>query len=210
MVRKTGLPIRKRFIKQNEYHSIFIVTIDIVFEEEQTEALNPQVMFETLYFEQLHADILLADKGDMRKVCTDQLRQIIDKQFRIDGKIDVKNEDWISVMDEMMINSNKHGKRINDTIPEFIGIQLCPYEKGVSCGNFIHHAEEPEGTKSTSRKDLSKNEIRQILKTPELDSERFKGRGFSKIIAKAQSPLKFNFVENYFEHLYFLNTVYLV
>ena len=211
MARKTGQPIRKRFVRQSNYHSIFIMTIDIVFDEEQVKASIPQVTFETLYFEQLHAEILLAYKGDMREVCTNELKQIIDKQFRINGQVDVEHEDWIIVMNEMLANANKHGKQINTTIPGFIGIQVRPFEKSVSCGNFIDFEEVPTIEEYITKiKDLSKKEIRQILKNPEFDYSRFKGKGLLDIISKAKGPLRFEFVENYFEHMYFLNSVRLV
>lgn len=199
IVRKSGLPIYKKFIPLNETYSIFLLGLEISTINSKQTTINLNSI-EKSYKTFVKDDVLLLYKGDFSSSSNSSIIEILNSNFIKGDEIEADKLKNIAIIIEIMQNVSKHGKIVNGIKEGFFAIKKNNNELFIECSNYIYKESFGAFKKNLNKiKSSTKIEIdelyKKILSNSYLSSNNNAGLGLLEIARLTNNSFTFNFHE---------------
>lgn len=200
MVRKSGLPLNKRFLPMSDGFSLLILSIEIPISEDLKEHKVDIDLIGARYKKLAEADILMLYKGDFSSSSNNNIINMLSSNFATEGEIRSDQVKNIVAVIEVMQNVSKHGRKINEYKDGIFALSITNGELYIRCGNFINR-DESDSLRATlkSIKSCSIEEIetmyRNRLSNSYLTDEDNSGLGLLEIARFTGNSFEYSFEE---------------
>jgi hypothetical protein len=200
MVRKSGLPLQKKFVSLTEGYSLLILGIEIRISSAIIENKVNINSVEKFYKQLVEDGILLLYKGDFSSSTNSNLIEMLNNNFLKNGEIDPTKLKNIVAIIEVMQNVSKHGKLINGLKEGMLAIKKLNGELFIECSNFVNKEDydslksKLKKIKSYSKKELEKKYKEKIMNSY-LSEDDNGGLGLLEIARFTNNTFSYYFVE---------------
>lgn len=195
MARKTGYPIRYKFVDIDDEYARFYMTLDVVFNG-QNKPQTPIETYEKLYNEQVLDRFIFIFKGDFGEESNENLLGLLETKYIENENLDFHEVERFQILVEMLQNVAKHGAEHKGRIEGTLGIKLTPTGQQIVVGNYIPSAKrkflidylnEINGLDSQALKTRYLKEMSKLNDSPDHNG----GFGLLQIARLVKHPLDF-------------------
>ena len=137
MVRKSGLPLKKKFVPVSKDISLAILSLEVINNKENKSPVFNIENIEKLYKKLSEKNILMIYKGDFSSSSNSSILEMLNNNFLKNEMIDPANIKNIVSIIEVMQNVSKHGKKINGNSEGIFSISGKESDLFIECGNFV-------------------------------------------------------------------------
>lgn len=208
MVRKSSLPLQKKFIPLTHGFSLLLMGIMLPFSENININSIDISNVGKLYRFLVEEDILLLYKGDFSSASNANIIEMLNSNFMLNGKIDPAMLKNIVTIIEVMQNVSKHGKQINGNTEGIFAIKELGGDIFIECSNFVK--EEDYGNLKSILKEIKECDIDEIekkykqkMKQSYLSDNENAGLGLLEIARFTQNKFTYYFVETADKQIFF-------
>jgi len=201
MIRKSKLPLQKKFIKINAELSLMILKVELGFEFYEKDKMIPIEYVESFYRKVAEKGVELFYKGDFSESSNSDLIEMLHSNFlhnKAELNKSVKN---ILVIIELLQNASKHGKINNDEVQGVFSVKKSENNLYIECGNYIKK-DNFNGLKNRLEKikAMTPEEIESAYKktliSPMTDNSLNSGLGLLEIARLTENSFSYTFTEN--------------
>ena len=200
MVRKSGLPLKKRFISVTENYSLVFLSLEVPLGKNPTDNIIVIDEIEKSYRSLIDNKILILYKGDFSKKSISYLIDMLHNNFV--GEKDITSEKLKNIIAiiEVMQNVSVHGKAINNYKEGIFTLSEIKGEIYIGCSNFINSSDYESFKRYIERiKASSIDEIEKLYKEKlsrtEKSEQRNNGLGLLEIARFTKNMFTYNFIK---------------
>jgi hypothetical protein len=201
IIRRSKLPLQKKFIEINAEHSLMILQLEMGFEFYEKDQMIPIDYVENFYRKLSEKGVELFYKGDFSESSNSDLIEMLHSNFlqnKAELNTSVKN---IMVIIELLQNASKHGKVDNKQVQGVFSVNKSEDNLYIECGNYINKTNF-NGLKSRLEtiKTMTPEEIesayKETLISPMTDNSLNSGLGLLEIARLTENSFSYTFTEN--------------
>lgn len=207
MVRKSGLPLQKKFVSLTDDISLVILSLELLSQKENKENIVDIDHVEEMYRKLSEENILMLYKGDFSSASNSNIISMLNDNFLKDGEIDPGKIKSIVAIIEMMQNISKHGLEVNGR-KEGIFSLSASYSADkycIACGNFIdQYAHDKLKALLEKIKNAASQDLEQMYKEKLAEPDTQVGNaglGLLEIARSTDNPFLYDFFkikDNYY------------
>jgi hypothetical protein len=201
IIRKSQLPLHKKFIPLNENQSLMILQLELGFESYKEDNMYPVEYVENFYKKLTKKGVELFYKGDFSESSNSDLIEMLHSNFlQNDAELNksVKN---IMVIIELLQNMSKHGKNEDNQVQGVFSVNKSEDNLYIECGNYVHNSDyvglktRLEKIKTMNAKEIE-SAYKETLKRPMSEDSTNSGLGLLEIARLTDNTFAYSFTEN--------------
>lgn len=143
MARKSGLPLKKRFIDIDDTFSQFFLAIEIINKSDNRVPLLDISEIVSQYRQVVDQGVLLSYSGDFSGETNSLLIQMLHNNLINEDQIDSSSVENLSIMIEVIQNISKHGARCDGQIPGSFSMHEKEGVRYIIAHNYVGQEEYP-------------------------------------------------------------------